>query len=110
MIYPILSLCDESTAEAAAKLRFALATARVKKECFLRVDFLCGAEGRARLRGAVARVLRERKRNGRILFFVSSEDFRSSKPEAEFIANKFPSLLEDPALLEAESGYILVKL
>ncbi len=110
MIYPILSLCGESTAEAAAKLRFALATARAKKEGFLRVDFLCGAEGRVRLRGAVTRVLRERKRNGRVLFFILSEDFLSTKPEAEFIANKFPSLLEDADLLNPESGYILVKL
>ncbi len=110
MIYPILSLCGESISEAAAKLRFSLATARAKGDAFLRVDFLCGAEGRARLRGAVLRVLRERKRNGRILFFVLSEDFLSAKPEAEFIENKFPALREDCALTDTESGYVLIKL
>lgn len=110
MNYPNLSLKDERLSEAFAKLHFALATARAKEEVFLRVDFLCGKEQRARLRGAVLSVLRERKRSGKILFFISSEDFFSQKPEAEFILNKYPSLREDLALLDTESGYVLVKL
>lgn len=110
MSYPVLALQNESVSEASTKLHFELATARVRAESFLRVDFLGTEKDRVRLRGAVMRVLRERKRSGKLLFFISSEDFLSAKPEAEFIRNKYPAMWEDPSFADTESGSILVKL
>jgi hypothetical protein len=109
MTYPILALSKESTSEATAKLHFALATERAKGEEFLRVDF-CKQECASRLRGAVLRVLKERKRQGKILFFLPSEDFASEKKEAALLANKYPELSRDGALLSGENAYILVRL
>ena len=109
MLYPILALSEESTQEAIVKLHFALATEIAKGAEFLRVDF-CKQECASRLRGAVLRVLKERKRQGKIRFFLPSEDFLSEKPEAAMIANKYPALLSDSALLNAENACILVKL
>ena len=110
MDYPILSLSSEGAEEAAKKLHFALATERARGAEFLRVDFLSSEKERARLLGAVSRVLRERKRNGKILFFVGAEDFVSEKPESAYIANKYSALLEDASLLAGENGFVLIKL
>ena len=109
MLYPILVLERESIQEAIVKLHFALATENAKGAEFLRVDF-CAQESMPRLRGAVLRVLRERKRQGKILFFLPSEDFASEKKEAALLANKYPELLEESALLSGENSYILVRL
>lgn len=110
MKYPILSLGAQSASEAAVKVHFALATEHCRGEEFLRVDFLCEEALTPRLRGAVLRVLRERKKAGKIRFFLPSEQLLSEKPEAAFVANKYPALLEDPALLGAENACILIKL
>ncbi len=110
MKYPILDLGVQSSHEAATKLYFALATEHFRGEEFLRVDFLCDTPSLLRLRGAVLRVLRERKRQGKIRFFLPAEDFSSEKPEAQFIANKYPALLSDEQLLCGANSYILVKL
>lgn len=110
MKYPILGLDAQSASEAAVKLHFALATEHFRGEEFLRVDFLCEPQRLSSLRGAVLRVLRERKKAGKIRFFLPSEDLTSEKPEAAFVANKYPALLEDTALLGAENACILVKL
>ena len=109
MLYPILALSEESTQEAIVKLHFALATESAKGAEFLRVDF-CKQECASRLRGAVLRVLKERKRQGKILFFLPAEDFASEKKEAALLANKYPELSEDGALLSGENAYILVRL
>ncbi len=109
MTYPILTLERESTAEAISKLHFALATERAKGEQFMRVDFLA-EDCRARLRGAVLRILRERKRQGKILYFLLAEDLFSEKTEAALLANKYPELLEDPALKCGANAYILIRL
>ena len=109
MTYPILALDKERTAEAVAKLHFALATERAKGEQFLRVDFL-EQESRLRLRGAVLRVLRERKRQGKILYFLLAEDFLSEKTEAALLANKYPEMLNERALLDGENAYVLIRL
>ena len=108
--YPILGLGAQSAHEAATKLHFALATEHFRGEEFLRVDFLCDSVTCSKLRGAALRVLRERKRQGKIRFFLLAEDFASEKPEAQFIANKYPQLLLDASLIEGENSYILVKL
>ena len=110
MKYPILGLGEQGAAEAAVKLHFSLATEHFRGEEFLRVDFLCEEASLPRLRSAVLRVLKERKRQGKIRFFLPSEDFLSEKPEAAMIANKYPQLLSDAALLGAENACILVKL
>ena len=108
MTYPIFALSKESNAEASAKLHFALATERAKGEEFLRVDFLC-AEQTPRLRGAVLHVLKERKRAGKILFFLPAEDFSSETKEAALLANKYPELAMERALREGENSYILIR-
>ena len=108
--YPVLELGEQGSAEAATKLHFSLATEHFRGEEFLRVDFLCEAGSLARMRGAVLRILKERKRQGKIRFFLPAEDFLSEKPEAAMIANKYPQLLDDTALLNAENSCILVKL
>ena len=108
MTYPIFALSKESNAEATAKLHFALATERARGEEFLRVDFLC-AEQTPRLRGAVLHVLKERKRAGKILFFLPAEDFSSETKEAALLANKYPELSAERALREGENSYILVR-
>ena len=110
MQYPILGLGEQSAAEAVVKLHFSLATEHFRGESFLRVDFLCEEKSLSRMRSAVLRVLKERKRQGKIRFFLPSEDFLSEKPEAAMIANKYPQLLSDAALLNAENACILVKL
>ncbi len=109
MTYPILALSTEKTSEAVKKLHFALATERAKRGEFLRVDFLV-QESRPRLRAAVLRVLKERKRQGKILYFLPSEDFLSEKPEAALLANKYPQMVEERALLEGENAYVLIRL
>ena len=109
MLYPILALSNESTQEAVVKLHFALATESAKGEEFLRVDFLA-EDSIPRLRRAVLRVVKERKRQGKILFFLPSEDFSSEKKEAALLANKYPELSEDAALLGGENAYILIRL
>lgn len=109
MMYPILALSTENTKEAVAKLHFAIATERAKHGEFLRVDFLVEAHW-ARLRGAALRVLKERKRQGKILYFLFAEDFHSEKTEAALLANKYPEMMEDPALIEGRNAYILVRL
>lgn len=109
MTYPILALANESSSEAAAKLHFAIATERIRGELFLRVDFM--EEGsRSRLRNAVLRILRERKRQGKILYFLLAEDFLSEKTEAALLANKYPELLEEEALRRGENSYVLIRL
>ena len=110
MDYAVLRLKDERIGEAQTKLHFALATERALGHEFLRVDFLGENSAVTRLRGAVLRVLRERKRSGKLLFFLLSEELSSEKPEAALLANKYPSLLSDPALANAENACILVKL
>lgn len=109
MTYPILALSAEKTSEAVAKLHFALATERAKRGEFLRVDFLV-AENRPRLRSAVLRVLRERKRQGKILYFLPAEDFHSEKTEAALLANKYPQMMEQRDLCDGENAYVLIRL
>ena len=109
MTYPILALSTEKTSEAVAKLHFAIATERAKHGEFLRVDFLI-EETCARLRGAVIRVLKERKRQGKVLYFLLAEDFHSEKTEAALLANKYPEMMEQRALIDGENSYILVRL
>lgn len=109
MTYPILALGTENTKEATAKLHFAIATERAKRGEFLRVDFLV-EEQCPRLRCAALRVLKERKRQGKILYFLLAEDFHSEKTEAALLANKYPEMMEDPALIEGRNAYILVRI
>ncbi len=110
MNYPILTLGAQSVHEAVTRLQFSLATERARGEEFLRVDFATDGADTVRLRGAVLRALRERKRQGKIRFFLPSEDFSSEKPEAAFIANKYPALLSDGALLAGANSYIFIRL
>lgn len=104
-VYREIKLTGNCYAELNTEIRFCVADARSGGTELLCLSLPCG-DGSSRLLNCALRVLRAMARAELIEFFVPSTELSSGSTEAEFLANKYSSVLKN----EKDSCSIYVRI
>jgi len=106
MCYKEFNLNSIDTKELSTKLAFDIATAR--SSSFQLVKFTFDAKVGERFTKAVNARLKEMKKQGRIVLFVSSKEFSNQTTELQYLLNKFPSISEERFSDETISFFVKI--
>ena len=71
------------------EVMFSVASARAQGIEFLKID-----TKESGVKNAVAKVLRQLKKQGRIQLFVDASELRGSSTEAQYLINKYPDAID----------------
>ena len=88
------------------EIRYSVATARANEKELISIKFNTDNNDSSKVLPAIIRALKKIKKEGRIDFFVSAEDFLSGNAETSYLLNRFPDIIGE---LEDEKSNFIVK-
>ena len=105
MKYVTLTPTASASSTLETEIMFAVASARAQGIEFLKIDI--SADKESGMKSAVAKHLRQLKKQGRIQLFVDVRDLHGTSTEAQYLINKYP---EAPETLGNDETSVIVKL
>ena len=88
MKYVTLTPTASASSTLETEIMFAVASARAQGIEFLKIDI--SADKESGMKTAVAKHLRQLKKQGRIQLFVEVRDLHGTSTEAQYLTNKYP--------------------
>ena len=89
------------------EIRYLVASARATEREIISIKLTPDASDGSKALSAVMRTLKLLKKEGKIDFFVSAEDFLTGTAESSYLINKFPDVT---VKMEEENSNFIVKL
>lgn len=88
-------LKNDSYEQLCVEIRYLVASARATDGELVSISLDHSDENISKVLAAVVKILRAMKKEGKIDFFASGEDFTLGSAEASYLNNKFPDIIRD---------------
>ena len=105
MKYVTLTPTASASSTLETEIMFAVASARAQGIEFLKIDI--SADKESGMKSAVAKHLRQLKKQGRIQLFVDAHDLHGASTEAQYLTNKYPDILD---VFDKDANALIVKI